>query len=61
MSEPEAHGIAIEKHWTSNFRANGDLYCAGEPKDRSLDQGASVALPHLRLRPLCATQDSLEF
>jgi hypothetical protein len=25
-----------------------DLYCDGEPKDRSLDQGASVALPHLR-------------
>jgi hypothetical protein len=25
-----------------------DLYCDGEPKDRSLDQGASVALPYLR-------------
>jgi hypothetical protein len=25
-----------------------DLYCDGEPEDRSLDQGASVALPCLR-------------
>ena len=25
-----------------------DLYCDREPKDRSLDQGASVALPYLR-------------
>jgi len=25
-----------------------DLYCDGGPKDRSLDQGASLALPHLR-------------
>jgi hypothetical protein len=25
-----------------------DLYCDGRPKGRSLDQGASVALPYLR-------------
>ena len=25
-----------------------DLYCDGEPKDRSLHQGANMALPYLR-------------